>query len=520
MTPPVPDEILPDPEIGEPTSIVVEKAGSNMMVRAMSRDYEVLDAKRLDEKGKPKRWLFLNKSGSKWGGDCKIALENYIRINTEKPKEGQILWEVDFHDDPYFQQYLRPSGDRARLHSCLGELFGGFCQTRVYDDDHYFSYGGGWGRGYEMTLIINWTMQSQAKLSSPNRPGYGVDLRLGVAAKGTAVARYWQERIEDYRSDSEGRRIHVGHHYEWRHTEREYVDCVQFALTTACAGEGYAAGQVVGMPDGTPAIWAVDGDSSDYQCNYHSPFFSVTQPDAKLIESDPMRIETHACLDPAFCMLLGHLCTSEFSARAIKKAFNPDFPHNPHNARYGFHGRGQPPAEPLIHVVQPYTPPQSFATTTTTTTTTMAYANQAVVVPMAHGEQQAVQQAVSVEAVCVDMPQDGSQGMQQATPMQAMPMGQAQMMQPQQGMQMQVPMQQAQMMQPQQVPMQQPQMMQPQQGVQMQQPMQQAQMMQPQQGVQMQVPMQQPQAVAVQQPQAAAATTGEPAEVPVQVIQG
>ena len=105
VTPDAPEEILPDPVDGEPCTFTVKKAGSNMLVRGLARDYEVLKGTpQTDEEKKASRWLFLNKSGSKWGGQCTIALENYIRTKPDKPKEGEILWKADFKDDPYFQQ--------------------------------------------------------------------------------------------------------------------------------------------------------------------------------------------------------------------------------------------------------------------------------------------------------------------------------------------------------------------------------------------------------------------------------
>ena len=117
-TPDVPENIIPDPENGWPQEFTVKRLGW----AGMSRDCEA--HKGLGPPTEENRWLFLNKSGSTWGGECKMAIENYIREKEDKPKEGQILWEADFIDTPYFQQYLRvPEG--AAFGIMMNEMFGG-----------------------------------------------------------------------------------------------------------------------------------------------------------------------------------------------------------------------------------------------------------------------------------------------------------------------------------------------------------------------------------------------------------
>ena len=101
-TPDAPENIIDDPENGTQQEFTIQKCGWT----GLSRDYQAFRG--LDDPAEENRWLFLNKSGSSWGGNCKIAVENFVRGgNPDAPEEGEILWEADFIDDPYFQQYMR-----------------------------------------------------------------------------------------------------------------------------------------------------------------------------------------------------------------------------------------------------------------------------------------------------------------------------------------------------------------------------------------------------------------------------
>ena len=225
-------------------------------------------------------------------------------------------------------------------------MFGGFVNLysggyNRHDDNYYMGYGGGWGRDYVTTLYINWTMQSHADLSTETRKGYGCDLRLGVYATGTAVARYYENDVAVYDSrpygqDAEGntqyKQVLVGYRKEWSHDERMYVDNTQFCLVTNSAGAGFGVGQMLALPDGSPAAWSLPGDSTDYQCDYDSPYFYVRQPDVNLLDKDPTQIMSKAGLDPTLSLLIGHLATTEFSTRAIKEECNLNFPHDPRSA--------------------------------------------------------------------------------------------------------------------------------------------------------------------------------------------
>ena len=77
-TPAVPDELIPDPEFGESCELTIEQCGWS----GTSRDYQAFRGH--GAPAEENRWLFLNKSGSKWGGRCKMAVENFVspmRVN-------------------------------------------------------------------------------------------------------------------------------------------------------------------------------------------------------------------------------------------------------------------------------------------------------------------------------------------------------------------------------------------------------------------------------------------------------
>ena len=111
-----------------------------------------------------------------------MAVENFVRENPDSPKQGQILWEADFIDSPYFQQYLRDpmaSGMELMMNEMFDSGFGGFmgggCMWQ--NDDHYM-HRGSWDRDYMCSLYINWTLNTHAILRTETRQGYGCELKL------------------------------------------------------------------------------------------------------------------------------------------------------------------------------------------------------------------------------------------------------------------------------------------------------------------------------------------------------
>ena len=97
-----PEVIIPDPAENEVCQFTIKQAAF------ASRDYVAYRG--TDTENDANKWYFLNKSGSKWGGDVCIEVENFVRIDPDDKDKGQILWRADFRDNPSFQQQIRNAG--------------------------------------------------------------------------------------------------------------------------------------------------------------------------------------------------------------------------------------------------------------------------------------------------------------------------------------------------------------------------------------------------------------------------
>ena len=249
-----PEVIIPDPAENEVCQFTIKQAAF------ASRDYVAYRG--TDTENDANKWYFLNKSGSKWGGDVCIEVENFVRIDPDDKDKGQILWRADFRDNPSFQQQIRNAGM-----SLFQMQFNGWGNPYPsnWGDDHYYMGRGGWDRDYVCTLFINWTMRSGATLTSAMRTGWGFPVQIGVYAQGTAVARYYEVDVPVYDQRQVGvnddgspvfERVQVGYRSEWQKHVREYVDYVQFALLNA------QTGVPVIMSDGNACVLNIPGDAT------------------------------------------------------------------------------------------------------------------------------------------------------------------------------------------------------------------------------------------------------------------
>jgi len=325
VVPDAPDEIIPDPAEHEQITVTIEQAAT------ASRDYLAYRGFASACEDRNNRWFFLNKSGSKWGGNVKMEVENFVRgLDPEDENKGQVLWRSDFRDQPHFQQQLRNVNQSMMEFAFTGFMDAVFDRPH-YDDGYYMSHGGGWDRDYRTTLMLNWNMQTEASLTSMVRSGFGFPVKLVVYAQGTAVARYFEveEPIYEDRGEGENReRVQVGTRTRWERHEREYVDFVQFAVCDVVSG------QPVIDQWNQPVVFTVHGDSTDWTNNYSTKFFDVQQRGGWFTK-EPPTITTKAGVDPALALLIAHLCTKEFSTKQIKRNFNPHFPYNPISAMIG-----------------------------------------------------------------------------------------------------------------------------------------------------------------------------------------
>lgn len=314
-----PDNIIPDPEEQQVCRVTIEQTA------ILSRDYTVYMGQNIDRNAS---WFFLNKSGSHWGGQVCIELENFVRGLVENDKnKGQVLWRADFIDDPTYQQQLRVSNQN------LFEMrFNGWRpHQRNWGNDDYYLGRRTWDpRNYVTTLFINWTMQSHANLTSTMRTGFGCPVTLSVYACGTALARYYQreEPIYDRRQhgcDEDGNpryeEVKVGTRLVWDKDVSEYVDYVQFCVLNS------QTQQPIVDANGMPCIFTINGDATDFANNYSSQFFTVQQSGG-WFNNEPVVVDTAPQTDPTLAILLAHLCTREFSTSEIKDNFHPMFPRD------------------------------------------------------------------------------------------------------------------------------------------------------------------------------------------------
>ena len=101
---PAPEVIIPDPAETEVCTFTVKRTAIG------ARDYTAYKGNK-PKPELPDSWYFLNKSGSKWGGNVCIEVENFVRGLVEgDPDKGQVMWRADVRDAPIFQQQLRSMG--------------------------------------------------------------------------------------------------------------------------------------------------------------------------------------------------------------------------------------------------------------------------------------------------------------------------------------------------------------------------------------------------------------------------
>ena len=265
-------------------------------------------------------------------------MENFVRgLVEDDPNKGQVMWRADFRDAPAFQQQLRSMGSPYAPMAFLGwgmdmGYSNPYCGN-FGNDSYYMSHGSGWGRTmYAHTMFINWTMRNSAVITSPQglRKGFGVPIEIGVFAQGTAVAQYWLEMKPIYETDAEGNRRQVGTRQEWERHTQEFVDFVQFAVLDATT-------KLPLVSNGAPCVFTVPGNGASWDTsqNYSSQFFTVAQ-EGGFFSNGPKVITTLAGTDPLLALLMGHLCTKEFSSENICYNFHPNFPINPMQVSFGF----------------------------------------------------------------------------------------------------------------------------------------------------------------------------------------
>jgi len=316
--PPVPDTITPDPDVNQPVKVSVARLGS-----MWGRDYGVWKDKLpsgSDERQKT-IWLWFNKSDN-GPNKATIDLENFVRGHDEANKDkGKVLYKADVVEKPFFQvQHRQPGISYQRFFGLFSDQNGNGYDSD--DDNHYlsdtrfrskFSMSDPDKRDLGLYIISKWSLNTKSSIYDGNL-GRGEGLlgkdpvTLEVFAKGSGATGY--EEVTTRSEDPETKAVTINKSVEKR--EFEFVDRVEFRLT--CKGQ----------------VWdqfVINGDAKQWQAdvNIDNKFFN-TLVKGGFFSKTEMVTTTKAGIDPAFAMLLSHLCMTEYSVAEIKNDLNLQTP--------------------------------------------------------------------------------------------------------------------------------------------------------------------------------------------------
>lgn len=294
-------------------------------------------------------WLWFNKSTGDQPNTGVIDLENFKRGRKEgQPDKGQILYSAKITEKPGFEQF-------SRIVNSSNEAFFGFFgnSTPQTNDDLYYIRKAeslkrqSGGRRLQPEMITKWRLTTSATITDGDA-GRAADIFqkdpviLNVLSTGT-VATFWEEHQRQVEvRDNDGKVTGTRTETYIVKEEQEWVDRVEYRLVFR--------GQLW-------AEWAVEGDArwdGQTDATINSPFFD-TYMKGGFFKPTVNVITTKPGVDPAFAMILSHLCTTEYSVAEIKRDLTANTPDNPPQTfNWGLGGRS--PA---------YTPPQPVSITIT-----------------------------------------------------------------------------------------------------------------------------------------------------------
>ena len=167
--PTAPDVVIPDPKSSEAIACTLHISDGNCV--AYKGASPVVDAK--------KKWFLIYKTGSLWGGDCVVTLENFERGgNPEKPQEGKVKWTANFDGSPDFEQVWKTGqndDDVAKLRPkmILSSEFQD--EAPVSDEEYYVAFrksqkgteGGVNGSIVYRHRVCKWCFNTKCKLQTP-----------------------------------------------------------------------------------------------------------------------------------------------------------------------------------------------------------------------------------------------------------------------------------------------------------------------------------------------------------------
>ena len=249
-----------------------------------NKDYEVYR----EEVGEHNRWLFLNRQGKGFMDPTGyIDLENYVRINPEDKKKGQVLWKLKYNEAPHFDMgaTLDDSESDGEGHAEVDDLLTMFGRMLNAGDERFYQ--------------MKFRTFSEAKLRSVKNPGG--DFLVKIKAKGFVTRQVKITWTKDEEGNTQ-RNVSIN--------DNEYVTKISYKIKNAADGATIDRFDLY--------------HKSDSEMRWDCGAFKA-RLEAGWLGSKPHEIKTKPGVDPGFGLLFAHVCMTEFAPREIKKDLKPDW---------------------------------------------------------------------------------------------------------------------------------------------------------------------------------------------------
>lgn len=234
-----------------------------------NKDYEVYK----DEKGKDNRWLFLNREGKAWSDKSRIDLENYVREDEENPKKGEVLWTAKYDEHPDYKQAYESDSSSD-----------GFSSDGFKPQRRYFK--------------MKFRMETKATIKSVKYKG--LKYKIKVKAKGIATRIVRKSHIKDEET-GEVREV-------TSFTDNEYVKKISYKVKDDETGDTVDKFKIKGLTK-NELKWKCGAFKATKEGGFFFP--------------GPTEVTTEGPVDPGFCLIMAHICATEFSPDEIKRDFKP-----------------------------------------------------------------------------------------------------------------------------------------------------------------------------------------------------
>ena len=234
-----------------------------------NKDYEVYK----DERGKDNRWLFLNREGKAWSDKSRIDLENYVREDEENPKKGEVLWTAKYDEKPDFKQAYDSDSSSD-----------GFSSDGFKPQRRYFK--------------MRWKMETKATIKSVKFEG--LKYKIKVKAKGIATRVVRKSTVKN----EETGEVREVTYYD----DHEHVKKISYKVKDAETGDTVDKFKIKGLTK-SELKWKCDAFKATKEGGFFFP--------------GPTEVKTEGPVDPGFCLIMAHICATEFAPDEIKRDFKP-----------------------------------------------------------------------------------------------------------------------------------------------------------------------------------------------------